>query len=211
VYTVAPSNKAACLKGDHMRTPSRPRLVHVLTMSWLIVVPAGSAGAAELVLNGVRLATEYAGFVHREGSLRDFEKTHPGLGASVAYDLADKGVASVYVYSQRLTQIPDGVDSILTVGEFGRSSREVTEVAPSLARTAEFVGNCAVEISRATGFLCAEFIIRDRRGARRSFLYLTAASDRFIKLRITMDDDVPGDPRAHAFAAALGKGLRQSR
>jgi hypothetical protein len=74
------------------------------------------------------------------------------LGASVAYDHPGKGVASVYVYNQRLDNIPDGVDSILAIGEFGRSSREVTETAPTIRRTAELVGNCAAEITRATGF-----------------------------------------------------------
>jgi hypothetical protein len=60
---------------------------------------------------------------------------------------------------------------------------------------------------RGQEFLCAEFILTEVRDLRRSFLYLTGAGEKFLKIRVTLMTNDATSPEARNFADAVASGL----
>ena len=163
----------------------------------------------DIILSGVALANEYAGF-HR-GQILDFEKDVEGLGFSVAYHGGSRGESTIYIYDKRLSDIPNGPMHQTVLAEFNRTTDEVLALPlgklPPI-RQVELVaryGTGAPE--RGQEFLCAEFIVTKPEGAVRSFLYLTGALGRFIKIRVTLNTNDEADPAARNFADAAARRL----
>jgi hypothetical protein len=56
---------------------------------------------------------------------------------------------------------------------------------------------------RGREFLCYEFVLSDELGSRRTFLYVTGAASRFVKIRVTLRTNDAKDPAARNFADAV--------
>lgn len=154
-------------------------------------------------VNGIELLRIYAGF--EQGAITNNETNHTGLGYSVAYHGREKGEATIYIYGKTLTDIPDGPASPPTREEYEQAIAEVASIA---GRAIELIGTYVTgSPERGMEFLCAEFRLSDTKGTRRTFLYLTAAGGRFVKLRVTLRTDDETDATARNFADAVAIGL----
>jgi hypothetical protein len=99
--------------------------------------------------------------------------------------------------------------SRLVQEEFDRATQDVVDLHGSRPCTRlQLVGRYGVG-APDTGptFLCAEFVLSDFNGSRRTFVYLTAASEKFVKVRITLRTNDVTDPTARNFADALASQL----
>lgn len=92
--------------------------------------------------------------------------------------------------------------------EFAQAIVEVTSVAGGGIELIGAYGTGTPE--RGMEFLCAEFRLLDTPRARRTFLYLTGADGRFVKLRVTLRTDDETDATARNFADAVAMGLWRS-
>jgi hypothetical protein len=161
----------------------------------------------DLVVEGIRLGTHYAGFVRRK--VTDNEGEHPGLGVAVTYHGDDRGESTIFIYDNGLSEIPDGPTSQLVRQEFDRATGDVLTLGEQLPNTrVDIVDRYGTgSPDRGPEFLCAEFILSDPRGPRRTFLYLTGAHGHFVKIRITLRTNDAADPTARDFADAIANQL----
>ena len=160
----------------------------------------GVRGQTSLPPSGLMLSAEYAGYTR--GKILDNERTHPGLGITMAYHGGERGEATIYIYNLGQKNIPDGPTSNVVRAEFDKTTREVFEAG-------QVAGNRIELVSRyGTGeFLCSEFIITEDHGSHRSFLYVTGANENFVKIRITLRTNDETDATARNFADAVASGL----
>lgn len=154
-------------------------------------------------VNGIELCRGYAGF--EQGAITNNEARSPGLGYSAAYHGREKGEATVYVYDKELAAIPDGPGSPQVRAEFNQAIDDVASLGGKEIELIDTYGTGSPE--RGMQFLCGEFRVSDTKGARRSFLYLTAAGGRFVKVRVTLRTDNEADATARNFVDALSMGL----
>ena len=163
--------------------------------------------AEDPVIGGIRLGMRYSGFVR--GKVTDNESKNPGLGVTVAYHGGDQGESTIFIYDRGLSEIPNGATSELLRREFERAKQDV------LARGEQIPGgriNIVDQYGTGTRgrepeFLCAEFILSDPNGSRRTFLYLTGANGRFVKIRVMLRTNDAADPTARHFADAVASQL----
>jgi len=164
------------------------------------------AKSESISVGSVALDTAYAGFSH--GKVTDNEKAHPGYGYTVAYHGGDRGEATIYVYSKGQRDIPDGPSSETVMAEFNQATREILSFGQSAGRTIELVSRYGTgSPERGKEFLCAEFILSDDSGSRRTFVYLTGAAGNFVKIRVTLRTNDATDPTARNFADAVANRL----
>jgi hypothetical protein len=150
---------------------------------------------------------EYAGFFR--GKITDNETSNPGLGHAIAYHRPGRGAATIYAYNLGRRGIPDGPTSEVVLDEFSRATREVLSFGGlATVGTVELTDRYGTgSPERGREFLCAEFILTDHAGPRRSFLYLTGALGRFVKIRVTLRTNDATDPAARHFADAVARQL----
>jgi hypothetical protein len=80
--------------------------------------------------------------------------------------------------------------------EFKEVTREVLS-RPMAAEQIELVDRYGTgSPERGKEFLCAEFNLRDNYGSRLTFLYLTGAAGKFVKIRVTLRTNDPTDQTA---------------
>lgn len=162
-------------------------------------------------VGGVVLDKTFAGFTR--GAPADNEATHPGLGHSVPYQSERRDQATAYVYNKGRRDIADGPMSDTVMEEFNEATQEVlafghtTSPSPSIGITLDGRYTTGAP-DRGTEFLCAEFILSDEHGLRRTFLYLTGAAGNFVKIRATLRTNDAADPTARNFADAVAHRLR---
>lgn len=197
---------ASAAQGSPLAQAYLPRVEAELTADEKLVLKEEESSGHCMNVNGIELCGSYAGF--ERGIIRNYEADTPGLGYSAAYHEPEKGHATIYIYDKQLTGIPDGPDSPQAHQEFRRAIDEVA-TAPA-GREIELIDTYGTESpERGKEFLCAEFRQVDATGARRrTILYLTAARDRFVKLRVTLHADDATDTTARNFADAVAAGLR---
>jgi hypothetical protein len=139
------------------------------------------------------------GWLHFD-SARNYEQGAPGLGYSLCY--RGPGVtATVYVYDQRLADIPDDVADSVIRDEFERAAHEIATERPDLVAWPGHPNNpdCIERYYRAGD---------DGRGA--SHLWLTTACGRFLKARVSWDRDPFIDKAAKLFVDTLLVNTRSS-
>ena len=138
----------------------------------------------------------------------DNEATNPGLGVTVPYS-APGLKATVYVYDLGIPTIPEGPTSDITLRLFSRSVEDVHALATHGVYESVHLQEKYGTGSPARGqeFLCAQFEIKQ--GGRRldSYVFLTAHSSKFIKIRITVPPDSENNRRARAFADDIAVSL----
>jgi hypothetical protein len=163
------------------------------------------AKGESISVGGVALEPAYAGFMCRK--VTENEKTNPGLGYTVAYE-RDLGGATICIYSKNHREIPDGPSSQVAMEEFEQATQEILLVGRLPGKKVELVdryGTGSPEWGRE--FLCAEFVLSDEVGSRRTFLYLTGAANQFVKITATLRTDEASNPAAREFADAVASGL----
>lgn len=160
-------------------------------------------------VGGIPLAVDYANF-HR-GQLTDNERETPGLGYTVAYHGGDNGEATVFVYTKGRDNIPDGPMSDLVRDEFNQATREILSLGQTVGRTTQLVSRYGTgSPDSGIEFLCAEFVLTDRLGSRRTFVFVTASAGKYVKVRVTLRTNDATDPQARKFADALALDLRRT-
>lgn len=90
-----------------------------------------------MILAGVTLAAEYAGF--SRGKVTDNEMAHPGYGVTVAYHGGERGEATVYVYNKGQQDIADGPSSETVRAEFDQATGEALQVGQLTGKKTELV------------------------------------------------------------------------
>ena len=149
----------------------------------------------------LNLQDRYAGF--ERGKITNNEPQNPDLGYSTAYHGRHLGEATIYVYDLGQEDIPDGPTSRTILDEFNRATNDVLAL-PINGRRVELIDRYGTGApDRGKEFLCAEFVLEDEVGRRRSFLYLTGADRHFVKIRVTLRSNDPADPTAREFADAV--------
>ena len=162
--------------------------------------------SASILVAGIAMEGAYAGFTR--GKLNDLERESPGLGYTVAYHGGLHGEATVFIYSLGENHIPDGPMSELVMGQLDQATRDIISHSQSVGTIAELVGRYGTgSPNRGAEFLCAEFILSNVAGARRTFIYVTACANNFVKIRITLRTNDEMDSTARKFADAVATGL----
>lgn len=145
------------------------------------------------------------------GDTLDNEQARSGLGYTIAYSYPGRSKAMVYVYDRGVATVPTGLDSPILLQEFARATSEVLAFGQLTSTVTTMVDRYATAGAGADPqFLCAEFRISNDPPIR-SYLYLTGAGDKFVKLRVTMADDDPSDPTPREFADVVASILRRHR
>jgi len=164
------------------------------------------ARGESISVGGVALESAYAGF--SRGNVTDNEKENPGYGYTVAYHGGNRGEATVYVYNKNQRKIPDGPTSEVVKAEFDRATDEVLSLGALGGREIELVSRFwTVSAERGEEFLCADFVVSDSLGPRRTFVFMTGAGGNFVKIRVTLRTNDPTDPTARNFADAVASRL----
>ncbi len=159
-----------------------------------------------ILVAGIAMETAYAGFTR--GKLTDNELENPGLGYTIAYHGGDQGEATVFVYSLGQHDIPNGPMSEVIVRQLNQATRELIWHSQTVGRTAELVSRYGTRSpDRGAEFLCAEFILTDASGARRTFIYVTGCAKNFVKIRVTLRTNDETDSTARNFADAVAHRL----
>jgi hypothetical protein len=161
----------------------------------------------EFVVGRVKLRKEYAGFHY--GGMINNETEHPGLGFTFMYRGGEKGEATIFTYGSGAPAVPDGPMSPVVMEEFRRATDDVVAVEGRAVELVDRYGTGTPD--RGREFLCAEFVVTDKNGARRSFLYLTGAFGQFFKIRVSLKTNDPADATARNFADAVAAGLWPTR
>ena len=157
----------------------------------------------DLLLFGIKFPTKIG--VFERGEVTNNEFTHSGLGHTIAYGGTSIGKATILVYDKELSDIPDGPTEPLIRNEFDEATQDVLDAFQNLEdRTIEIVDQYVTGgLERGAEFLCSEFLVRFREGAQRTFLYVSGAKEKFIKLRVTLASDNPSNPTPREFADAV--------
>ena len=159
-----------------------------------------------LSVGGIALDASYVGF--RRCKVTDNETQQPGLGRSVAYSGGDRGEATIYMYDLGLPEIPDGPLSQVARQEFDRATNDVFARCTDEALQLKLVRQYATGTrDRGQEFLCAELVEGDGLRSWRTFVYLTGAAGKFLKIRLTLRTDDATDPTARNFADAVASHL----
>jgi hypothetical protein len=153
-----------------------------------LLCAAAADDLAELRGLGFDFPSEINGFAR--GDIIDNEAGHPGLGYTVAYHGPRAGAeATVYVYDLGIRDIPDGPSNAVARQAFDQAARDVLATEGYVGRVKITMVDRYVAESRAgeAQFLCAEFVFQMADGsAQRSYLYLTGARSKFLKIRATL-------------------------
>jgi hypothetical protein len=167
-------------------------LVTIVAFAYFTVLLSAAAAddLSELRVLGFDFPSEINDFTR--GDIIDNELKHPGLGYTIAYHGPQAGEeATVYVYDLGIRNIPDGPLNTAARQAFDQAAGDVlaTEGYPGLGRVKvsmvdQYVANSGAGEAQ---FLCAEFVFQMADGsAQRSYLYLTGARSKFLKIRTTL-------------------------
>jgi hypothetical protein len=142
------------------------------------------------------------------GSVQDYEKTHPGLGQSIAY-AAGPLRANIYVYDLRRSSIPDSPESEIITTQFEQAKGDIYRARQQGAwQKVELKRSFNLPESGPPRFICALFTLVNKQDITLdSTLCVAGARNKFVKFRVT---GPPGDPEPpsfiEAFAALLWPG-----
>ncbi len=181
--------------------------VILCSFSMMALTMAENLKANIFSIEGIRLSREHSGFVFQQQV--DNEKEAPGLGFTFAYHDGEQGEATVYIYNKLQAEIPNGPMSQSVRKEFDQATQEIFALGKLIKDgQIDLVGRYGTGTPK-TGpeFLCAEFILTDSVGSRRTFLYLSGAGSHFVKIRVTLKTNDATDPTARNFADSVASQL----
>jgi len=153
----------------------------------------------------------------RQDSVTDFEKDHPGLGLGVGigYIGANPQIyADVFVYNLKLKQIPDGSGNKVVIQQMADAERDIflqeQRGVYSKVKKIKSASRLLGASSDAPFALQSEFTYTQKNVAKRSFIYLTAYRNNFVKIRFTYPekDERAGEQALQAFLTEIGKILK---
>jgi hypothetical protein len=94
------------------------------------------------------------------------------------------------------------------MAEFNRATHELIWLGQKSDKKTELVSRYGTgSPDRGKEFLCAEFILTDGLGSRRTFLYLTGCAKNFVKIRVTLRTNDAADPTAREFVDVVASRL----
>jgi hypothetical protein len=118
----------------------------------------------------------------------NYELTKPGLGVSIGYSTVGI-LATVYIYTNRRSSIPDGADSGIVKKELERAEKDIIQakeagqydsvVKHKENRTRLDIGDNKID------FIYSEFQVTEKGSESHSFIYLTGFLSHFLKMRFT--------------------------
>ena len=161
-----------------------------------------NACAEDIFIAGVKLSMQYAEFTR--GTVIDNERENPRLVSAVPYHWAEHGESTIYIYNKGLREIPDGPMSHEVRQEFHLATEDVLDMP---GRRAKLVSQYGTGTPERAEFLCAEFILIEADGSRRTFLYVTGARNNFVKIKVTLKANNADDLTARKFADAVASEL----
>ncbi len=140
--------------------------------------------------------------------VRDFENEHPGLGVAVNYSLPGIDL-SIYVYSKRMSKVPDDLTSQVLEGELTHAIGEVRGVYREMKITSKGVVSLGPSAAKPNA-LAASFKYTQKGIKRLSELYLLGHRNHFFKVRFTYDEPLQKqiDSRRVQLREELGQLLR---
>jgi hypothetical protein len=155
-----------------------------------LLAAGGAAGQTSpddrVSLHGLSFPAEVGGA--QRISVRDYEKTHPGLGYSVGYRLGTM-VGTVYVYDLGQTAIPESPRAPMIAAQLREAVEDINEVQRRGGYTKVLpIEEFAVEDGRQRPRLvCESFVVTraDQAEDRDTFVCLGGANNKFVKFRIT--------------------------
>jgi hypothetical protein len=188
------------------RTTSRSR--H--RFAWVAIAVAAAlscgaaAGAERAVLDkNFKLPASLAGF--SKGEVTDFESKKPGLGQSVNY-VRSGWRADIYIYDMGLKSIPSGPKNAVVVKQLEQAKQDIY----SIQKAGHYSGvemKGAFEIKNAAGkpaFNCVSLqLVRKDMGASDSYLCMTGAANKFVKVRLSTAQSPAADEIAKRFVTEL--------
>ena len=157
-----------------------------------------------LALAGVDMPEMLAGL--RRGDIRDYEVEEAGLGQSVAYYGPEHMTATVYMYDRRQAGLRD------EGGRLAKAERDTAldDIAAFVRRGtydgADLVSKGDYRPSRSPLVFASAWVRLVKNGMRSdSFVYVTVAQGKFLKIRITGPERAGNDAAADAFAGAVAQ------
>jgi len=203
---------------DNFFISSRFSLSAALRRLALVLICAGLAGmpsarplakdqpAEVIAVAGIKFPKQIGSF--RQTRSIDNEARHPGMGVTLEYKAGPTGFANIYIYDRQMPSIPTNALDPIVRTEFDSATQGVVTLAGMVNQTVELVGRygTGTPTSRIE-FLCAEFVNTTEGRRRRTFLYLTGAHGKFIKLRVTLATNDPKDLTARNFADAVARAV----
>jgi len=171
--------------------------------------PAPAATSAPVV--AVQALPAAIGPFSRFGQVTDYEAlpNGAGLGASVEYrDAADGAIATVYIYTARMSGLRDGADAPEVQAQLQAAGRDIYAAGPR--RGYELMGEGAMR--PVTGrndqpaMRCTHFMLRRQSGGELdSYACVGVLNGRFLKLRLTFGGGAQA--RSEDRALAFGRGV----
>jgi hypothetical protein len=162
--------------------------------------------AEPITVSGIRFPDGVGSFAR--GSVQDFEKSHPGLGQSIAY-AAGPLRANIYVYDLRRSSIPDSPASEIIKTQFEQAKGDVFRARQQGAwQKVQLKRSFNLPESGTPRFICALFTLVNKQDVTLdSTLCVAGARNKFVKFRVTGPPGDPEPPRfIEAFAALLWPG-----
>lgn len=141
----------------------------------------------------------------QKGGVADYESKKPGLGYGFQY--GKKGWKSdIYIYDLGAKSIPDGPKNDVITSQLERAKQDIYTVAKTGAYTGVQLKS-TFDVANAGGkpvFTCAAFAFtRKDIGAADSYVCLTGAAKKFVKVRITTAADANSKATAEKFLVEL--------
>lgn len=144
-------------------------------------------------------------------AVRDFESKKAGLGYGFPY--GKKGAASeIFIYDIGVKNIPSGPKNDIITSHMEKAKQEIY----AAQKTGAYSGvqlKSTFDVSNAAGkpvFTCAAFsYTRKDIGAADSYLCLTGAAKKFVKVRMTMVQSADSKAAAERFISELAGVLPQ--
>jgi hypothetical protein len=134
-------------------------------------------------------------------SVRDYERTDPGLGYSAGYRYG-AWISTVYVYDLGLAQVPGDVRSPVIRQQFEQARRDIygrRQWGDAVAFDHEFAISDGQNRPRLA---CASFAITREGRDTASFLCVGGVNDKFLKFRITGPRRSDAEAQARRFIDA---------
>ncbi len=171
-------------------------------------------------ISGLALSAEYDKSIDIQlpdeiGNLRFKDKKEfpqKALGVNYAYEsVRDYVRGSIFIYTDGLASIADGVNTPVVQKHFDQVIKEVKSLE-TLGRVKSVA--LSMDPNQATRypgcgpqFLWRSYVMDlDGKTRLKAYTYLTAVKDNFVKLRITFKDETPQDQRdADLFVAEVRK------
>ena len=153
----------------------------------------------DMLIEGVLCAMQYGPFLRT--AVIDNASKNPGLGHTIQYGSNEHGQATVYIYDKHFGIIPNGASSDIVIEEFNNATNDVLVHCKALH-------DCKIEsLDRFTlgpqdnpNVACAVFSIMTQSTRRLSFLFISGCSNKFVKIRTTLNTNAPADMTAYNFA-----------